>query len=63
MALQGRQSKVAYLLQNVHSYYSQYLPHVSKALEGGLEPVEKHLKASLSHPACIFLPWGILACQ
>ncbi len=46
VGLQGRQSSVAHLLQNVHSYYSQYLPHVKKSLAAGLELVEKHLKAS-----------------
>ena len=35
---------MATLIQNVHDYYLQYLPHVEKALETGLGPVEKHLQ-------------------
>ena len=44
--IRGSASRTPILIQNVHSYYSQYLPHVKSSLQAGLEPVEKHLKVN-----------------
>jgi hypothetical protein len=43
--------KLAALLENVHSYYGQFLPLVDKAIKDSLAPIEKRLE--VGHiPAC-----------
>lgn len=35
------------MLENVHAYYSQFLPLVNKGIKEGLAPIEKRLEVEL----------------